>query len=99
MDKIIFLIKLCDNSFFTQKALCVSLELQNKGNKDVYINSDSLLIDGFTSNKFRFSSADSNSSFEAVYKGPNIKYLPQKILLKSGSKLISFRFNSSKLAS
>ena len=65
----------------------IILELQNKGVSPVSLSRDSILLDGFTSNKFQITDLADQSKLE--YQGRSVKYKPEKFWLEAGSKVSS----------
>jgi|GEM_PF-6991585 len=69
------------------KKSVVTIELENKSSESVLISKDSLLLDGFTSNKFNI--IDKNTGFNVPYEGRFVKYKPDSIELSKFEKITS----------
>ena len=65
----------------------ISVEIENQSPDPIMISGDVILLDGFTSDKFKIIDKASNESL--VYLGQLVKYKPQKIELNEHQKLIS----------
>jgi hypothetical protein len=65
----------------------ITLEIENRHPDSILISKDSILMDGFTSNKFTI--IDTHTGKTIPYEGRNVKYIPKKIELKEQESLIS----------
>lgn len=65
----------------------VVLEMENTGSEAVSISSDSILLDGFTSDKFKITDICTGNNI--IYEGRYVKYKPKKLSLGSYEKIQS----------
>jgi len=65
----------------------IVLEITNNLPKTVNISRDTILLDGFTSNKFCVKDKSTNENL--IYKGVSAKYRPKKIDIKDNERLES----------
>ena len=92
LSNIRFEIRTCNNISSYQQKLCIILELTNSGKEDFYFTTYSMLLEGFSNDRFSFQVSENMDKFTANYFGPLAKIRPKNALLKAGQKVLSELF-------
>lgn len=79
-------IRRTESKYISKDQVGIVLELSNESDKEFSISSDSILLDGFTSDKFRIFTPELS---QIKYQGRNVKYSPEEILIKPHSSIQS----------
>lgn len=87
MKDIQFTLIYVSNPYNLKSDVEVVLELQNDSDRDVSVNRDALMLDGFRSDKFRIHNPEQTK--QLPYMGKNVKYYPGRITIKAHEKIES----------